>query len=114
VEGQSQIEAKQGAGSALSWIYSHGAWPEALKLVPLVLGLLAPTTLVCSMVYNWAFFETVDPTGLQLLTLSDHVVTALEWVPFVVASNFAAIPLTLFTLHLLKGHPPLTALYVFY
>lgn len=38
-------------------------------------------TVVFSVLYNWAYFEVAYPAGIQLMSITDHVTSALEWIP---------------------------------
>lgn len=38
-------------------------------------------TVMMSVLYNWSYFEVAYPAGMQLLTISDHVSSALTWLP---------------------------------
>lgn len=49
-------------------------WPQVATIV-------TGSTVVLSVVYNWSYFSVVDPSAIQLLTISDHISSALQWLP---------------------------------
>src|SRR5258708_37319926 len=55
-------------------------------------------TIVLSVVYDWAYFAVVDPSAIQLMSISDHVSSAMQWLPLSVIVYFASL--------FLNGLPP--------
>lgn len=57
-----------------------------LDLVAQLAGAITAATVLFSVLYNWAYFETVYPSALQLFTIGDHIASAIEFLPATVAS----------------------------
>jgi hypothetical protein len=69
--------------------------PRALKRLfdsfPTVVAVISAAALVLSIVYDWAFFQVIDPRLLPLLTLQDHLAGAVEWLPLTVFAYLTAL-----------------------
>ncbi|MDT5029577.1 MAG: hypothetical protein QOE61_6182 [Micromonosporaceae bacterium] len=52
-----------------------------------VVGAITALTLLSSIIYDWAYFQTIDRRLIQLLSINDHITNALEWLPLVTAIN---------------------------
>lgn len=61
-----------------------GAGLSFLELVPQLAAVVTAATVLYSVLYNWAYFETIYPAGIQLLTISDHVASALKFLPIAI------------------------------
>jgi hypothetical protein len=51
-----------------------------------VVATVSSLTVLLAVVYNWAYFKVAAPHQMELLTLSDHIAGALEWLPVIILS----------------------------
>ena len=58
---------------------------DLLEALPRAVGVVSGATVALSVAYNWSYFETFDPPAIQLLSISDHVTSALQWLPGTIA-----------------------------
>jgi hypothetical protein len=65
-------------------------WSQAATLVT---GL----TVGVSVLYNWAYFQVVSPKSIELMKISDHISSALEWLPASILAYTASILGTMLT-----------------
>ena len=64
---------------------------SGVEAVVATLGLLTAAALVTAFIYDSVYFLVLSPTLLQLLTLSDHVETAIAVVPWMVCLTLATM-----------------------
>lgn len=59
----------------------------ALTLATQAIGIASAVTLLSSIIYDWAYFRTIDGRLIQLLSINDHLTNAMEWLPLTAAMN---------------------------
>jgi hypothetical protein len=79
-----------GCGGDVGFAMSDKRSTEHARSDTVVLGLesasraatlVTSVAVLLSVVYNWAYFVTLSRNTLQLLTISDHLRSALVWFP---------------------------------
>lgn len=59
-----------------------------LEKVPHATAAISGTTIAVSVIYNWAYFRVLNSRAFELMTLSDHVSSALVWLPVATGTFF--------------------------
>ena len=44
-------------------------------------AVISGITVITAVSYNWSYFSTFDVSSIRYLSISDHVTSALEWIP---------------------------------
>lgn len=92
--------------------HAHVATPEPVsvnifEILSQAAAAVSSLTVVSAVFYNWAYFSTVAPRVGQLLTISDQVSSALQWLPASIISYCVGLILNFGVMGRILGGRPL-------